>query len=260
MRLFLVVLFLYLIPITALFLNHKNFKRTCVYGSIYTVLITSIAITNVYISGLNQIKKAIIHKNSILNTLEEKCEVSEAIDLNYEDENVSEQVKFNEEKEIEVNVISSNEESSQLFKEKDIETIKEFKKQIYKTELIALTPMRECIPYTKDVMKSLKEIPKIKQSVEYSIQKCDEVILIYKNMEIPYLLDNSVMEELADAKNEVICCYEFRKEAMQNALNLINTKNPKYINNITEYLKLSDKHILAYKEKIDMIIKNIEQR
>ena len=271
MRLFLVFLFLYLIPITALFLNYKNLKRSCIYGSIYTVLVTTIAITNVYISGINRIKEAIIHKNNVLNTYESKIDNNlinnydddfnnEKIDYSKLDDDTKNTEKF-EEKEIEVdNIQTLNEESKELFKQRDLEAIKEFKSKVYETELIALSAMRECIPYTKDIVKSLKELSKIKESVEISINKCDEVINIYENMDIPYLLDESDMISLENAKNEVIYCYELRKEAMKNALNLINSKNPKYITKITEYLELSDKHILNYKEKLNDINKKIEAR
>ena len=274
MRLFLVFLFLYIIPITILFLNYKNLKRSCIYGSIYTVLITTIAITNVYISGINRIKEAIIYKNNVLNTYEDinkidnemvryDNSISDNKNIFYDEQNNTKTniIEDVEENEIEVNNIETlNEESNELFKQRDLEAIQEFKKKIYETELIALSPMRECIPYTKDIVKSLKELSKIKASITLSINKCDEVISIYNDMEIPYLLDENDMITLEDAKKEVIYCYEFRKEAMKNALDLINSKNPKYISKITECLEMSDKHILNYKEKLNSISEKIEAR
>ena len=46
---------------------------------------------------------------------------------------------------------------------------------------------------------------------------------------------------------------------MENSVNLIDTKNPIYINKITEYLKLSDKEIASFKNKIDRLKEKINE-
>lgn len=265
MRLFLVFLFLYLIPIVTLFVNYKNFKRACIYGSIYTVLITSIAISNSYMSAVNDIE-AIYYKNNVLNnTYRDNNEDFENIKEEIYDKEVSNVEIYEEDiKEDELEVYNlktyETEDAKELFKENDLNAINEFKEEIYEIELIALKPMRECIPYTKDIKRSLKQIQNIRDSIYYSISKCDEVIGIYENMEIPELFDEEAEKSLVIAKDDVISCYEVRKRAMEEALNLVDKKNPKYITKITEYLELSDEHILNYKERIDETYKKIENK
>ena len=46
MRWIIVFLFLYFIPLIVLFKNYNNIKRTFIYASMYTVLVTTIVITN----------------------------------------------------------------------------------------------------------------------------------------------------------------------------------------------------------------------
>ena len=63
MRWILVFIFLYVIPLIILFRNYKNLKRSCIYGSIYVVLVTTIAISNVYMSGLSKIEESLYYEN-----------------------------------------------------------------------------------------------------------------------------------------------------------------------------------------------------
>ena len=51
MRWILVFLFLYIIPLVVLFRNYNNFKRSLIYASTYIVVMTTIVITNIYISN-----------------------------------------------------------------------------------------------------------------------------------------------------------------------------------------------------------------
>ena len=63
MRWIVVFLFLYFIPLIVLFKNYNNIKRSFIYASMYITLVTTIVITNIYISGLNKIKEAMYYQN-----------------------------------------------------------------------------------------------------------------------------------------------------------------------------------------------------
>ena len=69
-------------------------------------------------------------------------------------------------------------------------------------------------------------------------------------MEIPDLSKEEYTYVLDSARDDLIKTYELREKAMESALNLVDTKNPKYIGKVTEYLKLSDSHITSFKERI----------
>lgn len=79
---------------------------------------------------------------------------------------------------------------------------------------------------------------------------CTEVISIYETMDIPQLSNDEYTEILNDARNDVKTAYELREKAMDFAVTLVNTKNPKYIGKITEYLNLSDNYIADFKERL----------
>lgn len=46
---------------------------------------------------------------------------------------------------------------------------------------------------------------------------------------------------------------------MESSLQLIDTKNPIYINKITDYIKLSDKEINTFKDKMDQLKSTINK-
>ncbi len=263
MRWILVFLFLYLIPIITLFRNYKGFKRSCIYSCIYTVLITTIVISNIYVSGLNNIKNIIYYKNSALNDYEENAlaykeeikEVSKQVDeISKNNEEVSETKEIEEE--FEVNYIDE-ESNEKIIQDEDLKTLNSFKKEVYEIELKALLPMRACIPSAQNISYALKNLKKVREDVQYAYNMCNEVVKIYEEMEMPYLLHDKDDKLLFLAKEEVKEAYILRSKAMQEALNLIDTKNPKYVSKITEYLNLSDNHMNTYKEKIEQIKKNI---
>ena len=56
---------------------------------------------------------------------------------------------------------------------------------------------------------------------------CTEVISIYTTMDIPQLSNDEYTKMLIDARNDVKTAYELREKAMESAITLINTKNPK---------------------------------
>ena len=111
-------------------------------------------------------------------------------------------------------------------------------------------PMRDCLPYTKDIAKNLNKISEIRESISYAEEMCKDVIGIYESMEMPDLSKEEYVVVLSNARDDVKKAYELREKAMENAIKLLDTKNPKYIGKITEYLKLSDNYIASFKERV----------
>ena len=228
MRWVLVFILLYLIPLTVLFRNYKSFKRACIYGSIYVILSTTIVISNIYLSGLKIIEEA----------------------LDYSDDLVLETYLNNDK-----NILNNKELTRKL----DLQKIDDFRKEIYSTEKKALMPMRECLPYTNNLQKSLANLSQIRSEVLYAKNMCEEVVKIYDNMDVPVLSKDEYTQVLKSAKINVKKTYELRTLAMESSLQLIDTKNPIYINKITDYIKLSDKDINTFKDKMDQLKSTINK-
>ena len=228
MRWVLVFILLYLIPLTVLFRNYKSFKRACIYGSIYVILSTTIVISNIYLSGLKIIEEA----------------------LDYSDDLVLETYLNNDK-----NILNNKELTRKL----DLQKIDDFRKEIYSTEKKAFMPMRECLPYTNNLQKSLANLSQIRSEVLYAKNMCEEVVKIYDNMDVPVLSKDEYTHVLKSAKINVKKTYELRTLAMESSLQLIDTKNPIYINKITDYIKLSDKEINTFKDKMDQLKSTINK-
>ena len=199
MRWMLVFILLYLIPLTVLFRNYKSFKRACIYGSIYVILSTTIVISNIYLSGLKIIEET----------------------LDYSDDLVLETYLDNDK-----NILNNKELTRKL----DLQKIDDFRKEIYSTEKKALMPMRECLPYTNNLQKSLANLSQIRSEVLYAKNMCEEVVKIYDNMDVPVLSKDEYTQVLKSAKLNVKKTYELRTLAMESSLQLIDTKNPIHIN------------------------------
>lgn len=229
MRWILVFILLYLIPLTVLFKNYKSFKRACIYGSIYIVLSTTMVITNIYLSGLR--------------VLEDTLDFEDDLVLETYLDQHNTQTIYNK----------------QDIKKSDLQKIDEFKKDIYSIERIALIPMRECLPYTNNLQKGLENLTQVKDDVVYAKEMCEDVVEIYDNMKVPTLSKDEYTQILDRAKVNVRKTYELRTLAMESSSNLIDTKNPIYINKITEYLKLSDKEITSFKNKINELKEAIKE-
>lgn len=230
MRWILVFILLYLIPLTVLFKNYKSFKRACIYGSIYVILSTTVVITNIYLSGLKLIEETLDYENElVLETYLDEYDAN----------------------------LNSNEETC---KKSDLQKIDKFRKDIYSIEKSALIPMRECLPYTNNIQKSLSNLSQIKGDVVYAKEMCEKVVKTYDNLKVPVLSKDEYTQVLDMARINVKKTYELRTLAMENSLNLIDTKNPIYINKITEYLKLSDKEITSFKNRIDRLKKTINEK
>ena len=257
MRWMLVFLFLYFIPLIVLFKNYSNVKRSFIYGSMYIMLVTTIVITNMYVSGLNKIKETMYYQNYsfeneyteentqtkneyVADTSEVSKQEEVKVDINEEDNSIASKNNDNENKEV----------SNYDIKKHDKELIYEFKKEIYEIELKALVPMRECMPYTKNIAENLKKLDEVKKDLEYASYMCREVISLYKTMDIPKLSDDKYTKIIDEARNDVKMAYELREKAMESAIILVDTKNPKYIGKITEYLNLSDNYIANFKERL----------
>lgn len=228
MRWMLVFILLYLIPLTVLFRNYKSFKRACIYGSIYVILSTTIVISNIYLSGLKIIEET----------------------LDYSDDLVLETYLDNDK-----NILNNKELTRKL----DLQKIDDFRKEIYSTEKKALMPMRECLPYTNNLQKSLANLSQIRSEVLYAKNMCEEVVKIYDNMDVPVLSKDEYTQVLKSVKLNVKKTYELRTLAMESSLQLIDTKNPIYINKITDYIKLSDKEINTFKDKMDQLKSTINK-
>lgn len=153
---------------------------------------------------------------------------------------------------------TSKENDSEDIKKIDLESIGIFKKEIYNIERVALVPMRECIPYTKDIAKNITKLSSIKKDVTNARNKCKEVIEEYDNMQIPELSKDEYTKVLSSARDDVKKAYELRQKSMDSALKLINTKSPKYIGKITEYLDLSDKQIESFKNRLNDLNEEID--
>ena len=278
MRWILVFIFLYAIPLIILFRNNKNLRRACIYGSTYIVLATTIVISNMYMSGLNKIEEALYYQNyafdqryknkyvsnfekktipnSVTNDNEDKEEDKENKEIDTKN-SVNDKSVNKFEEQIEEN--NYNYKITKSSKELDLEKIYEFKKDIYDIERVALVPMRECIPYTKDISKSLSKISQIREDIVYAEEMCKDVIDIYNNMSMPELSKEEYKVVLSNARDDVKKAYELRQKAMESAIKLLDTKNTKYIGKITEYLKLSDNHIASFKDRMNDLKEKINK-
>lgn len=272
MRWILVFIFLYLIPLIIVFKNYNNFKRSCIYSSIYVVLVTSIVITNVYMSGLNKIEEAMYYQRYVSEYTQKSKEdyKSDKIEVSKDEDKVTQENATNK---LDEEIISNNQgdkvdnkneditnkESTKetMSNKTDMKIIDSFKEDIYEIEKIALMPMRDCMPYTKNIAENLKKLGSIRKDIEYAKQKCSEAILEYESMAIPKLSTEEYTSVLDSARNDLVKTYELREKAMENALNLVDTKNPKYIGRVTEYLNLSDNHIASFKDRISDLKENI---
>ncbi|MGL6105598.1 hypothetical protein [Romboutsia sp.] len=284
MRWMLVFLFLYLIPLIVLFKNYNNFRKSCIYSSIYIVLVSTIVITNIYISGLNKIKEAMYYQNYAFDRRYSDKYTSnfekdfnpniEQTDKKNKDKgnNISEEIRDLESKgsiskenilisEKETNKVAiTNKNNTYNLKKRDKELVFNFKKKVYEIETIALIPMRECIPYTQNISENLKKLSTIKEDVEYAKDMCKDVASTYDNIEVPTLSNAEYTKVVENSRDDVKKAYELREKAMDNAIKLINSKNPKYVGKITEYLNLSDKHIASFKERLNDLNKKIDKQ
>lgn len=242
MRWILVILILYVLPIGILFKNKESFKRASIYGSMYTVVVTVIVISNIYISTLNKMEVFLNNKYTFDEKYEAKSDESHKEEINRENENKKNKdkdkvdISVKEQKDIKENEVISIELT-------DKEIVKNFKEEIYDIERQALVPMRECMPDLKNLKVNLQTIKDAKKDVSYAKSMCEKVVKTYEDMDVPKLKNEENTAILNDAKKCVQKAYILRGKAMDCAQELLNSKNLKYVSEIKEYLRLSDLEI-----------------
>lgn len=259
MRWILVILLLYLIPLVILFKNNKNLKRACTYASIYTVLSSLILISNIYISKVNSIRDMIYYNSYAADEVEpEKESVSKdtkSASIKKQSPNKEKEIVINDESEENIgeepkstlNVENNKDEV------KDSDLVFEFKSEVYDIEKVALIPMRECIPNAKVFLEDASNLKQIKKEVVDAQQKCEEVVETYEALEVPDLAREKYEKELYNAKIDVQKAYILRSKAMESGVSFINTKNPKYLGEVKEYMELSDEYIKNFVEKVKIV-------
>lgn len=264
MRWILVILLLYLIPLVILFKNNKNFKRACTYASIYTVLSSIILISNIYISKVNNIRDMVYYNSYAADEVEPKKEdvpkdkksveidtqsPSEEKEIIVNDESVD---KIEEEPKSTLNIETNKKEI------KDSDLVFEFKSEVYDIEKVALIPMRECVPNAKAFLENASNLKEIKKEVIDAQQKCEEVVETYEALEIPELDKEEYEKKLYEAKIDVQKAYILRGKAMESGVSFINTKNPKYLGEVKEYMELSDEYIKNFVQKVKIVETKVE--
>ena len=171
-RWILVILILYVLPIGILFKNKESFKRASIYGSMYTVVVTVIVISNIYISTLNKMEVFLNNKYTFDEKYEAKSDESHKEEINRENENKKNKDKVDisvkEQKDIKENEVISIELT-------DKEIVKNFKEEIYDIERQALVPMRECMPDLKNLKVNLQTIKDAKKDVSYAKSMCEKL-------------------------------------------------------------------------------------
>jgi len=167
--------------------------------------------------------------------------------------NTYKEEKEDEEHKSTINVEEIKEEAN------DSNLVFEFKKEIYNIEKIALIPMRECIPNAKTFLENASNLTQIRKEVSDAQQKCEEVVETYEVLEIPDLERKEYKEELYEAKMDVQKAYILRGKAMESGVSFINTKNPRYLGEVKEYMELSDKYIKNFVDKVKLVEDKLEK-
>ena len=87
MRWALVILILYILPIVILFKNKKDFKRSSIYGCIYTVVASVIVISNIYISTLNKMEDILENRKFAIDEKHKKIKTHQKKNVYKQDDN-----------------------------------------------------------------------------------------------------------------------------------------------------------------------------
>ncbi|WP_304341434.1 hypothetical protein [Metaclostridioides mangenotii] len=193
--------------------------------------------------------------------LDEDSEESSKFVVNT-DKNTAIEANKNKSSESKQNSNSSNkykvDKKIKKIRQSDLEKIKRFRKEVFSVEKTALVPMQKCLPYTKNVASSLSNIKMVKKDITDARDKCKELAKFYREMDIPNLSENKYEKELKSAKSYMQKTYELREKSMDNALKLVDSKNPKYIAKVTDYLDSSDKKVKKFSDQINDLIYKIE--
>ncbi|WP_027702848.1 hypothetical protein [Metaclostridioides mangenotii] len=178
------------------------------------------------------------------------------------DKNTAIEANKNISSESKQNLSSSNknkvDKKIKKIRQSDLEKINGFRKEVFSVEKTALVSMQKCLPYTKNVASSLSNIKTVKKDITDARDKCKELAEFYRKMDIPNLSENKYERELKSAKLDMQKTYELREKSMDNALKLVDSKNPKYIAKVTDYLDSSDKKVKKFSERVNDLIYKIE--
>ena len=264
MRWILVLLIVYIIPLTVLFKNYnENIRKRFLYASSYIVVMSTIVITNIYISGLNEIEEKIYYRASVYEEKDDKESDQITSSRIEKDNNIKEKAEIETET-IEpktIEVYNEIEEQPEIIEQINDELVlKTFREDVYLIEERALIPMRECITYTDGIAKSLSKLKSIDREMDDAYAMCIDVINTYKQMEIPEMSKDRYTKVLYEARNDVKIAYELRAKAMDSGVELVDTKNPIHIVRAKEYLDLSDNYISSFKERLNNLEMDIENK
>ncbi|MDR0880108.1 MAG: hypothetical protein LBN09_05305 [Clostridioides sp.] len=298
MRWILVFIFLYLIPLTVLFTNYNSSKsRRFLLGGMYITVMTFVVTLNIYMSGLKRIEEAMNTREVI--QVEVKKELTKRMQTEAKNQSTGDDFDSNDEIHDEINDDSNslgkssedvevslelrkadNEESdTELDSDKnrnqdsidkiiepnkakmksETDKVDAFKAQVLKNEKIAFDPMMKCLKYTDNITKSIGNIEQVRSDVTDARDKCKELVAVYHSMKVPDMSNPKCETEMKNAVKEMEKAYIIRGESMNAALELVNTKNPKYISKVKDPLDEAKKNVVNFHDKIRNAKKIIEQ-
>lgn len=145
-------------------------------------------------------------------------------------------------------------------RQSDLDKIDSFRKEVFSAEKNALKSMQKCLHYTKNVAGNLSNIKKVNKDITTARDECKDLAEFYKEMETPKLSKSKYEKELKNAKSYMQKTYELRAKSMDNAIKLVDSKNPKYISKVTDYLDSSDNKVKQFSQKVNDLKKEIEDK
>lgn len=189
-------------------------------------------------------------EHSNIDKSDEKSNSPKESNMDYKDIEIKETSKLNDPK------------KQKLEKERqsDLDKIDSFRKEVFSAEKTALKSMQKCLHYTKNVAGSLSNIKKVNKDITTARDECKDLAQLYKEMETPKLSKSKYEKELKNAKLYMQKTYELRAKSMDNAIKLVDSKNPKYISKVTDYLDSSDKKVKQFSQKVNDLKKEIEDK
>ncbi|WP_099191916.1 hypothetical protein [Tepidibacter mesophilus] len=141
----------------------------------------------------------------------------------------------------------------------EIKMFNDFKKEIQDIEKQGLVPLRNCYGVLKKLQKGKANMDELLEEAQNSRQKCEQVELMYKELEVPEFKDEENTKLLEDAKLDIQKAFYIRKKAMDYGIEFLDNKNPKYIIKIKDSLKLSDKLVHSCIDKMNKVKSNIKK-
>lgn len=249
--------------IVFLFWKEKN-KYKFIYSGTYVAIacITIIAVLHNNATTINKMKtiNSAEKRNIIQANKNIKVSVQEIDDtpiLEKHDYNVEEYRKneINQEKENEhINQsIYSIEENYEKELIRQQELIEQFKEELYEIEKRALIPLRNSYDILKKMKTGQANIKELYKEAADAKQQCEVVEKLYSSLVVPKDIDLENRKLLYDAKSDLQKAYYLRGKAMENGLQFLDSKNPKYIMKCKEELKSADKLIYSCVQKLNKV-------